>query len=170
MSFFKTNDPAVLEAWHAEKAAKAELQAEIDTFAQRFGGEGLMYADPPVLAGIKFRPAMPRDLWRAPDNNGLQVPRSSPLKGATAETKAAIKALQGEWAEHLPSRKIDTNGVYRALGFDNSLDFFIEGLTMFMHDGFLYASTRKAMPSMTEILGSEYSAAEAGRRTTGAAA
>lgn len=159
MSFFKTNDPAVLAAWHAEKAAKAELQAEIDTFAQRFGGEGLMYADPPVLAGIKFRPAMPRDLWRAPDNNGLQVPRSSPLKGATAETKAAIKALQAEWTEHLPARKIDTDGVYRALGFNNSLDFFLEGLSLFLHDGFLYASTRKAMPSMTEILGSEYDAA-----------
>lgn len=159
MSFFKTNDPAVLAAWHAEKAAKAELQAEIDAFAQRFGGEGLMYADPPVLAGIKFRPPMPRDLWRAPDNNGLQLPRSSPLKGATTETKAAIKALQAEWAEHLPTRKIDTDGVYRALGFNSSLDFFLEGLSLFLHDGFLYASTRKAMPSMTEILGSEYDAA-----------
>jgi len=82
-----------------------------------------MYADPARLAGIKFSPARPRDLWRAPDNNGLQWPRSAPLKGATAETKAALKALQAEWQMHLPARDIDTNAVYRALGFSSSCDF-----------------------------------------------
>lgn len=167
MSFYKTNDAAVLAAWNEEKQAKTQLQAEIDAFAARFGGEGLMYADPARLAGIKFTPAKPRDLWRAPDGNGLQVPRSAPLKGATPETKAALKALIAEWASHLPERKIDTNAVYRALGFSSSMDFFIEGLTLFVHGGFLYASTRKTMPAMTEILGSEYERADAAVRATG---
>lgn len=163
MSFYKTNDPAVLEAYEKERSDKALLQAEVDAFAHRFGGKGLVYADPARLAGIKFTPAKPRDLWRAPDGNGLQWPRSSPLKGATAETKAALKALQAEWNEHMPTRKIDTNAVIRALGFSSSCDFFFEGLTLFRHEGFVYASTSKAMPRMTEILGSEYEQAKAAR-------
>lgn len=163
MSFYKTNDPAVLEAYEKERADKALLQAEVDCFAARFGGKGLVYADPARLAGIKFTPAKSRDLWRAPDRNGLQWPRSSPLKGATPETKAALKALQAEWIEHLPTRKIDTNAVIRALGFGSSCDFFFEGLIFFRHDGFVYASTSKAMPRMTEILGSEYEHAKAAR-------
>lgn len=167
MSFYKTNAPAVLAAWHEERHARAQLQAEIDAFAARFGGEGLMYAEPARLAGIKFTPAKPRDLWRAPDSNGLQMPRSAPLKGASQETKAELKALTAEWASHLPSRNIDSTAVYRALGFNSSMDFFIEGLTLFVHGGFLYASTRKAMPSMVEILGSEYDAADTAHRAAG---
>ncbi|WP_153164361.1 hypothetical protein [Stenotrophomonas nematodicola] len=163
MTYYKTNDPAVLTAWEQERAGKAELQAEIDAFAARFGGEGLMYADTARLAGIRFSPAKPRDLWRSPDHNGLQWPRSAPLKGATAETKAALKALQAEWNDHLPAREIDTNAVYRALGFSSSLDFLFEGLRLFRANGFVYASTKKAMPRMTEILGSEYELAKAAR-------
>lgn len=163
MSFYKTNDPRVLAAFEQERAAKALFQGEVDAFAARFGGKGLMYADPARLAGIKFSPPKPRDLWRAPDSNGLQWPRSSPLKGAAAETKAALKALQAEWQQHLPTREIDTDAVYRALGFSSSCDFFFEGLTLFRSNGFVYASTSKVMPRMTEILGSEYEHAKAAR-------
>ncbi|MGV6483205.1 hypothetical protein ACTUVJ_000245 [Stenotrophomonas indicatrix] len=35
MSFYKTNDPAVLEAYEKERADKALLQAEVDAFAAR---------------------------------------------------------------------------------------------------------------------------------------
>lgn len=163
MSFYKTNDPAVLEAYEKERSDKALLQADVDSFAARFGGKGLVYTDPARLAGIRFSPPKPRDLWRAPDGNGLQWPRSAPLKGATAETKAALKALQAEWIEHLPTRDIDTNAVIRALGFSSSCDFFFEGLTLFRSGGFVYASTSKAMPRMTEILSSEYEHAKAAR-------
>jgi len=163
MSYYKTNDAAVLAAYEQERSDKELLQAEIEAFAARFGGKGLMYADPARLAGIKFSPARPRDLWRAPDSNGLQWPRSTPLKGATAETKAALKALQAEWQMHLPARDIDTNAVYRALGFSSSCDFLFEGLTLFRSNGFVYASTKKAMPRMKEVLGSEYELAKAVR-------
>lgn len=167
MSFYKTDAPAVLVACEEERLQKAALQAEIDTFAARFGGEGLMYADPPRFAGIKFTPAAPRDLWRAPDRNGLQWPRSAPLKGASAETKAALKALNAEWSQFVPIGRLSDDGVYKALGYSSSMDFMFEGLTLFVHDGFLYASTRKAMPSMTEILGSEYEAAKRALRQGG---
>lgn len=168
MSFYKTNAPAVMAAWEDDRAQRAALRAEIDAFAARFGGEGLMYSDPARFAGIKFTPTAPRDLWRAPERDGLQWPRSSPLKGASPETKAALKALNATWAEDAPAGCISSSLVYKALGFSSSLDFLFEGLTLFAHDGFLYASTRKAMPSMTEILGSEYEAAERAARQGGA--
>lgn len=160
MSFYKTNAPAVLAAWEEESAQKAALRAEIDTFAAKFGGEGFIYADPYRFAGIKFVSVAPRDLWRAPDRDGLQWPRSSPLKGASAETKAELKALNATWRDHAPTGSIRANRVHQALGFSSHLEFLFEGLTLFVYGGFLYASTRKAMPGMTEILGSEYEAAE----------
>ena len=169
MSFYKTDAPAVLVAWEERRLQKVSLQAEIDSFAARFGGEGLMYSDPARFAGIKFIPAAPRDLWRAPDRNGLQWPRSAPLKGASAETKAALKALNAEWSQFVPIGRISDDGMYEALGFNSSMDFMFEGLTLFVHGGFLYASTSKAMPAMTEILGSEYEAARQALRQGGAA-
>jgi hypothetical protein len=169
MSFYKTDAQAVLAAWEEERIQKAALQADVDAFSARFGGKGLMYADPARFAGIKFPKAAPRDLWRAPDRNGLQWPRSAPLKGATAETKAALKALNAEWDQHVPRGSVDGNDVYEALGFSSSMDFMFEGLTLFVHDGFLYASTSKAMPAMTEILGSEYEAAKQALRQGGVA-
>lgn len=170
MSFYKTNAPAVLAAWKEEHAAREKLQAEVDAFAARFGGQGRLYADPARFAGLMFRPAKPRDLWRAPDTDGLQVPRSAPLKGATAETKELLKALQAEWLAHRPMGRVSRDPIYQTLGFTNSMDFMFEGLTLFVHDGFLYASTRKAIRSMTEILGSEYHAAESALRSSGGAA
>jgi hypothetical protein len=170
MSFYKTKDPNVLAAWNEEHAARAKLQAEADAFAERFGGNGRLYADPARFAGLTFSPAKPRDLWRAPDHNGLQWPRSVPLRGATAETKEALKALQAEWLAHLPSGRVSREPIYRALGFSSSMDFLLEGLTLFVHDGILYASTRKTIRSMTEILGSEYHTAESALRSAGGAA
>ncbi|TDB28428.1 hypothetical protein ATCM_12620 [Stenotrophomonas sp. ATCM1_4] len=169
MSFYKTNAPAVLVAWEQESAQRVALQAAINAFSARFGGKGLMYADPARFAGIKFPTPAPRDLWRAPDRNGLQWPRSAPLKGATADTKAALKALNADWDQHVPRGSVDGNDVYEALGFSSSMDFLFEGLTLFVHEGFLYASTSKAMPALTEILGSEYEAARQAMRQGGAA-
>ncbi len=122
-----------------------------------------MYSDPPRFAGIIFTPAKSRDLWRAPDRLGLQLPRSAPLKGATAETKAELKRLQAVWSE-FPAESLDDDAVCKALGFNNSLDFIWGGLTLFVHDGWLYASCGRAMPQLTEILGSEYEAAREGLR------
>lgn len=168
MSFYKTDAPAVLAAWEERRLQKVELQREIDTFAARFGGDGLMYSNPARFAGIKFRPAASRDMWRAPDRNGLQWPRSAPLKGASAETKAALKALNADWSQHVPVGRINDDDLYKALGFSSSMDFLFEGLALFVHGGFLYASTSKAMPAMTEILGSEYESARQALRQGGA--
>lgn len=162
--YFKTNSPAVMAAWAKDRDDRAALQAKIDAFASRFGGKGMMYSDPPRFAGIIFAQAKPRDLWRAPDRLSLQVPRSSPLKGASAETKAELKRLQAEWEEHRPTERLTDDGVYKALGFSSSMDFIWGGLTLFVYDGWLYAQSGTAMPQLTEIVGSEFEAARAGLR------
>jgi hypothetical protein len=167
MSFYKTNAPAVLAAWEEQHAQKVALKEKIDAFAGRFGGVGLTYADPARFAGLRFSPEAPRDLWITADRDGLQWPRRKPLKGASAETKAALKALNAEWEQFFPGERVSSDGLYQSLGFASSMDFMFEGLTLFVHDGFLYASTRKAMPAMTEILGSEFEAAERALRQGG---
>lgn len=160
MSYYKTNDPAVLAAWAKNKADRAELQAKVDAFAARFGGKGLMYADPARFAGIKFPVPLGRDRWTAPDEHGLQRPRSRPLKGASPETKASLKELNAEWQEHYPDGRVSVDPIYKAMGHHSSLDFILGGVNLFVHDGWLYAKTgHEKMPKLTEILGSEYDAA-----------
>ncbi|HEL4110781.1 TPA: hypothetical protein UM343_000902 [Stenotrophomonas maltophilia] len=159
MSFYKTNDPAVLAAWSAGRQEIATLRAAVNEFAAKYGATGHTYSEPVRFAGLRFPTEMPRDLWRAPDRNGLQCPRSTPLKGATAETKAALKALRAEWDLHVPDAKVSSDRLYEALGVDWG-DFLFTGLTLFEHDGHLYAETGAGMPRMTEILGSEYQLAK----------
>lgn len=164
MSYYKTNDPKVLAAWEAEQAERKALQAKIDAFAARFGGQGKMYQDPAHFAGIIFTPAKPRDLWRHPDMYRLQVPRAKPLKGASTETKDALKALNAEWKEHYPTGTVDSDPFYQSLGCNSSMDFIFGGLTLFVHDGWVYLKAGIKMPKLTEILGSEFDAARAAYR------
>jgi len=159
VSFYKTNDDKVLRAWSWTSAAVKALRAATDDFAAQYGGTGHNYSDPVRFAGIRFNPPKPRALWRCPDKHGLQVPRSAPLKGATADEKAALKALQAEWDVHVPDAQVTWEKVHRALDVSWG-DFVFTGLTMFEHNGWLYAKTGAPMPRMTEILGSEFEAAQ----------
>lgn len=163
MSFFKTNDPVVMAAWNKEKAAYAALRKAADEFAARYAGTGHLYSNPSRFAGVRFHPPKPRDLWRAPDSHGLQCPRTRPLKGASASTREELKALNADWMAHVPKERVDSDELYRTLGVSWG-DFLLSGLEMFQHGGWLYAKTGTQMKSMTEILGSEYSAASEARR------
>lgn len=158
MSFFKTNDPEVMAAWHKEMVAFAALRKAADEFATRYGGTGHLYSNPGRFAGVKFSPPKPRELWRAPDCNGLQCPRTKPLTGSSASTREELKALNADWLAHVPRKLVDSDELYRTLGVDRS-DFVFSGLEMFQHGGWIYAKTGTHMKRMTEILGSEYSAA-----------
>lgn len=164
MNYYKTNDPAVLAAWETERAEHKALQAKIDTFAARFGGRGLMYTEPACFAGIIFKAPLGRDQWTAPDQYGLQRPRAKPLKGASPETKAALKTLNAEWQEHYPTGTVDSDPFYQSLGCNSSMDFIFGGLTLFVHDGWVYLKCGIKMPQLTEILGSEFDAARAAHR------
>lgn len=166
MSFFKTNDPEVMAAWNKESAAHSELRKAADEFAARYGGTGHLYSSPVRFAGVKFTPPKPRDLWRAPDNHGLQCPRTRPLTGASASTREELKALNADWMAHVPEERVDSNELYRTLGVSWG-DFFFSGLEMFQHGGWLYAKTGTHMKRMTEIMGSEYSVASEARRAAG---
>ncbi len=159
MSYFKTNAPGVLKAWHQEREAVAALRAEARTFAARFGGTECLYGDPARFAGLRFQPPAPRDLWRLPDRDGIQCPRSAPRRGATAETKEAHARLLAEWKANVPTARVDSNALYAALGVGWGDFLLCGGLVMFEHGGWLYAKTGADMPCMTEILGSEYEAA-----------
>lgn len=168
MSYYKTNDPAVLTAWEKYTADRKALQAKVDAFSARFRGEGLLYRHPASFAGIKFpNYTVSKALWRNPDSNGLQRPRKNPLPGAGAETKRALKALNADWDENAPKDSISMHPVFQAMGHCNSLDFIIGGISLFVHDGWLYAETGSVKtPKLTEILGSEWEAArEAHRRS-----
>lgn len=165
MSYYKTNDPEVMAAWKKDRTDRAALQTKIDAFAARFSGKGLMYAEPARFAGINFPVLMDRNLWCAPDSNGLQRPRSKPLKGASTEIKTALKTLNTVWQVHMPTGQVRSDQLYKAMGHGNSLDFVFGGITLFVHDGWLYAKTGyEKMPKLTEILGSEYEAAHEAHR------
>lgn len=163
--YYKTNDPAVLAAWEADRQARVDFKKKVDSFAAYFGGEGMIYSNPVRFAGIKFKGDLPKELWCARDSNGLQRPRMTAPKGASMEQKKAIKHMRDHWMKHVPKDVLRDDDLYKALGHSNSLDFLFGGLTMFLHDGWVYAKTGSvAMPALTEIMGSEYEEAERAHR------
>lgn len=163
-AFYKTSDPAVLNALAAYEADVAAVRAAGVEFAKRFGGK--MVATSGLhgcgIAGLNFTPAKADPLWTKPNAQraNMQRPRAT-VKGATKEQKASLAELQADWDARFPKEKADLDPVLSAMGTDWGNLFFC-GLAMFQHDGSVYASTSAPLaPCMVEILSSEYSAANA---------
>lgn len=163
MAFYKTNDPAVLDAWNARLAGLRAMQAQGDALAESVGGKavfthGLHGAR---FAGVSLPASASRAVWTARDKFDAQRPRSRPKPGSSDAEKAAHAKVAAAWAA-APTDEVSMDGLYASIGSSWS-DFVFAGFGAFLRDGFVYIETEMQLPQhIVEILGSEYTAAKAG--------
>ena len=170
MAYYKTSDAGVLAAWKAYMESADRLQALGDEFAKRYEGASALCStrihSGRNFYGLKFNPPMPQPLWTKPDPKaeGAQFPRQSLPSGFKGDERKALKdeltTLQESFKEHRPKEKADLQPFMDAMGLGGGALFF----SSYKHvakDDCIYVST-SAKPSdvMTEILGSEFEAAE----------
>ena len=163
MSFYKTNNQDTLSAIDAHHKERAELRDLANSFAKRFGTDKyLILRDVHGyhFGGLKFDPARDRRFWSVPDRQfGTQYPRKN-VPGMTADEKASHKVLLTEWEENVPKLRPSLEPIYSSIGTDWG-NLLFAGIGWFLHDGFLYLeTTAKLADHVTEILGSEFKAAE----------
>ncbi|HBO3317857.1 TPA: hypothetical protein L4R52_002082 [Pseudomonas aeruginosa] len=170
MAYYKTNSPKVLQGW-ADYVAQADaLQAEADAFAARYPGAKPLISTS-VLSGrrfygLAFDPPMPDTLWTKPNYKAgrEQSPRRAPagVKGEERKRLAEeLKVIRDDYNAHKPKIDAPLDPFLETLGLSGGALFFSRYKQFFGADGFIYIETN-AQPSgeLTEILGSEFAAAE----------
>lgn len=171
MAYYKTKDPAVLAAWDAYMRQADQLQKQGDEFAALFPNAKALFATDIHTGrrfyGLAFTPAAPQPLWTKADHKcGYeQRPRNSLPAGIKGDERKALKAELDRLAElykaNRPKDKADLEPFLAAMGLGGGKLFFA-GYKQVIKDGTVYIET-SATPSevMTEILGSEFDAANA---------
>ncbi len=171
MAYYKTSDAGVLAAWKAYRESADRLQVQGEEFAKRFVGATALFQTSMHSGrnfyGLKFNPPMAQPLWTKPDPkaDSSQFPRSSLPPGTKGEERKALKfeleKLQEEFKTHKPKDKADLQPFLDAMGLGGGALFF-NGYKHVVTPDCIYIST-SAKPSgvLTEILGSEFEAAEA---------
>jgi hypothetical protein len=170
MAYYKTSAPEVLAAWKAYKERVDRLQELGEAFARRFEGATALFQfsihSGRTFYGLKFSPPMPQPLWTKPDPKAesSQFPRQSLPPGTKGDERKALKAelerLKDDFKEHKPKDKADLEPFLASMGLGGGKLFFA-GYRQVVTPDCIYVST-SATPSeaMTEILGSEFEAAE----------
>lgn len=161
-AYYKTNEPAVLEAVTQHDEARRTVNKKIEEFAKLFGGEpytNFSLHSGYRFIGLQFDPPKNSPLWTKPDprDSGMQRPRVS-IQGATLEQKAALAALKAQWQP--PQDRAPVEPMLKAMGTSSGDMLFTGPVSMFLHDGHLWIMTSvKLAPFMAEVLASEFHAA-----------
>ncbi|WP_141229021.1 hypothetical protein [Pseudomonas fragi] len=170
MAYYKTSDAGVLAAWRIYRADCDKLKVLANEFAATYpGAESLVRTDwhsGRSFYGLKFTPAMPQPLWTKPDDKTgqSQFPRRALPSGTKGEERKALNAelkkLREDYEQRRPKYKADMQPFLDSMGLGGGALFFA-GYKHIVTDDCLYVRT-SAKPSevMTEILGSEFEAAE----------
>ncbi len=117
------------------------------------------------FAGIElnnFENRPDNHFWTKPtkQNGGVSNPRSKPL---CAAHRGGLEALNNSYMQHRPEiTEVSFNPLFKSLGSDWGTMLFC-GISFFEHDRILYISTKAELAHCTEILASEYLAADAAR-------
>lgn len=169
-SFYKTTDANVLAAHANFEAAKNALIDNANELGKEFDGKPKFCSDVnrfkcAHLVLNNYSQREDKDLWTKPDQNYLSSPRRGKVKGKAKEQK---ELLDRYW--ELFPESVEANPLYESMGLNWGDLLFGGGFTMFAHDGAIYLRTgAKVGPMMTEILGSEFNAAEQNLRQEKAA-
>lgn len=161
MSFYRSNDPAVVAAAAKFYADREAVQEEARAFAKQWGGVALFSRDLHSIrfGGLRFSEPANLDNWTTPDKKSrAQAPRAQlRIKGASKEQKEAQIALHRRYYDEMPKLRAECEPVYEAMG-TNWGDLLFTGIAWFVGtDGHVYAQTStKLGPVMVEILGSQY--------------
>lgn len=169
-SFYKTTDASVLAAHATFEAAKDALIEKANALGKEFDGKPKFCSDVTHfkcahLVLNNYSQREDKELWTKPDRHSLSSPRYGKVKGKAREQKD----LKDRYYRMFPE-PVEANPLYESMGLNWGELLFGGGFTMFAHDGAIYLRTgAKVGPMMTEILGSEFSAAEQNLRQEKAA-
>lgn len=165
--FYKTDKPEVLAAFNKFNADRATLRDATDAFAAEYDATGVVLSDSDrvFFGGIQFNEnsKVNREVWRKPCRQfGLSSLRSKPTK---KEFQAEFDAENLKWDQleekHFPNGKtVKKSDFYKTLGFDWG-DLFFNSFKCFEYKGVLFIDSSFAIKDAIEILGSEYSTADA---------
>lgn len=170
--FFKTNKVEAVSAFNKFNADRIALRAASDAFAAEYDAEAVVLGDSTrvYFGGINFKnnSAVNREIWRKPDRkfktSDLRVKPTK--KEFQSEFDAEIKKWKALKAKYFPNgSEVKKRDFYKTLGFDWG-DMFFNSFACFEHNSFLYidSSISTVAEHATEILGSEYQAADADRK------
>ena len=172
--FYKTNQPEVVNAFNKFNADRAELRVAADAFAQEYDATAVILSDATdvYFDGIEFNNnlGVNREVWCKPNRQfGTSSLRVKPTKKEfQAEFNAEVEKWKQLKLKHFPAGTcIKKADFYNTLGFDWG-DLFFSSFKCFEHSGFLYIDTgiSSVAKHAVEILGSEYQAADSGRKAS----
>ena len=170
MAYYKTSDARVLAAWKTYREEADRLQVLGNEFAKRYEGASAMFSTSfhsgRRFFGLKFNPAMPQPLWTKPDHKagGSQFPRQALPPGTKGDERKALKLeltqLREDFNEHKPKEDADMQPFLDSMGLGGGALFFGSYKHVAKDDCLYVSTTAKPSSVMTEILGSEFEAAE----------
>ena len=170
MAYYKTSDARVLAAWKTYREEADRLQVLGNEFAKRYEGASAMFSTSfhsgRRFFGLKFNPAMPQPLWTKPDHKagGVQFPRQALPPGTKGDERKALKLeltqLREDFNEHKPKGEADMQPFLDSMGLGGGALFFGSYKHVAKDDCLYVSTTAKPSSLMTEILGSEFEAAE----------
>ena len=170
MAYYKTSDAGVLAAWKTYREEADRLQVLGNEFAKRYEGASAMFSTSfhsgRRFFGLKFNPAMPQPLWTKPDHKagGAQFPRQALPPGTKGDERKALKLeltqLREDFNEHKPKGEADMQPFLDSMGLGGGALFFGSYKHVAKDDCLYVSTTAKPSSVMTEILGSEFEAAE----------
>lgn len=171
MAYYKTSSPAVLAAWQTYIEQCDLLQKKGEEFAALFPNAKALFSTDIHTGrrfyGLAFSPVAPQPLWTKADPKcGYeQRPRNALPAGIKGDERKVLKAELDQLGElykaNRPNDKADLDPFLTAIGLGGGKLFF-SGYKQVIKDGTVYIET-SATPgeAMTEILGSEFDAANA---------
>ena len=170
MAYYKTSDARVLAAWKTYREEADRLQVLGNEFAKRYEGASAMFSTSfhsgRRFFGLKFNPAMPQPLWTKSDHKagGSQFPRQALPPGTKGDERKALKLeltqLREDFNEHKPKGEADMQPFLDSMGLGGGALFFGSYKHVAKDDCLYVSTTAKPSSVMTEILGSEFEAAE----------
>lgn len=158
VSYYKCEDPEVIQIEVVRQMAILELKARGKAFAEHFGGELLGRNDIHAysLSGLRFNPPKDINIWTKPNPNdgNIQYPRLKVKK----EFKEASAQLLKEYKEKFPTERVSMEPLLQALGTSwGNVLFSPGGFSLFSTESAVYVATGlKLNESCKEILASEF--------------
>lgn len=181
IKYYKTCALEVMSAYAEMQAATKVLTDNCKTFADKFDAVNVMQTSMTGrnFGGLCLNNYATRDdkhLWTTPNRNNISWPRANisvktykqslpfnltpeEVKQKVKQAKLDLKELESKYKkERVGMDRVDFDKFFASFGTDWA-NLMFGGLQWFDHDNTLYLATKNTLP-LTEILGSEYEAAE----------
>ncbi len=165
IKYYKTNNPATLDAWKAYEAEDAEFIEQCEAIQQHFGAKQFLIIRSILtksFAGLVFAESRDTGIWTKPDKYGIQKPRG--ISTVKKDVRGFHAELIDEYKSLLPTLMPNYDPVLKTIGLCWSEFVFGGNLKIFAEGDFFYCATyRPVADHLTEILASEFEAAEAAK-------